>query len=206
MMRRVGISRLKLWRGPRIALNFRVRFAVAAFFIPVFVTACGTLETAPAQDHQDGDAAVLEGYWRYLFLYIEQLGISSVDGQRASGLSGYVHSVKLTPAKHWIEITVQRNYGNIARCAFELEFAARRHYKIETVVTKGLLVHPVSSPYRAEIRMEIATPGELTETRNLAAVCTGGERLCRQSSECSPDQTCQPSAGFDVRTCRPDER
>jgi len=202
----VNVLDFKLLRRPRIALNFRVPFAISTLLIPAFLAACGTLETVPAQDQQGSDAAVLEGYWHYLFFYTEQLGISSVDGKRANGFLGYVNSVTLAPAKHWIEITVQRNYGNVARCAFELELDARRHYRIKTVVTDGLLAHPASSPYRAAIAIEIAAPGKSTETRSVAAVCTKGELLCRQNSECSPNRVCQLNPGFDFGTCNQDER
>lgn len=202
----ISVLDFKLLRRPRIALNVRVPFAIVTLFIPVFFAACGTLETVPAHDQQDSDAAVLEGYWHYLFLYTEQLGISSVDGKRASGFLGYVNSVKLAPAKHWIEITVQRNYGNVARCAFELEFDARRHYQIKTPVTDGLLARPASSPYRAAIAIEIAAPGKSTETRSAAATCTRGELLCRQNSECSPNHMCRLNPSFDFGTCNPDER
>jgi hypothetical protein len=181
-------------------------FAIWAISMFAFLAACGTLETRTGLEREDSKIAVLEGYWRYLFLYIEQFGISSVDDKRANGLLGYVGSVSLPPGGHWIELTLQRNYGTIAKCAFELEFDAEAHYQIKALKADGLLAHPLSSPYKGSIRIEVAASGKPAQTLDIAAVCTRGELLCRKDSDCSPNYPCHTEPGFDFGTCKPHDR
>lgn len=193
-----------LLRISRMVSIFHMAFMKGALFMLAFLAACsGTLEIKPEPGQQDSESAVLEGYWRYLFLYIEQLGISSVDGKRASGLLGYADSVSLPRGGHWIEIKLDRNYGLVARCAFELNIDSRRHYQIKAIKYKGLLAHPLSSPYKSLILLEAAEHGEPAQALSVAAVCTSAELLCRRDADCSPDHSCRMDPGFDFGTCNP---
>jgi len=187
-----------------MALIRRSALATWALFMLPFLAACGTLEVIPAGERQDSQTVVLEGYWRYLFLYEEQLGISSVDGRRATGLLGHVGLVRLPAGRHWIEVRVDRNGGRIARCAFELKFDAQIHYQIEALKVDGLLAHPVSSPYKGSLRIATAAAGKPVQTLNVGVACTSGELLCLQDSECSPDYSCHVARGFDFGTCEAD--
>lgn len=171
-----------------------------------FLAACGTLETYPGPERPDSEIAVLEGYWRYLFLYTEEAGISAVDGKRASNLLGYVGSVRLLPGRHWIEFRLERNYGPVARCSYEFEFEAQSYYRITALVAKGLLAHPLSSPYNGSISMEVTAPGRAAQVLDVAAVCTKGELLCRQDSDCPANYPCHMEPGFAFGTCIPRDR
>jgi hypothetical protein len=184
----------------------RIAFAIDALCMVAILAACSTLETGAASEGEVGEIAVLEGYWRYRFLYDEQLGISAVDGRRASNFSGHLGSVSLTPERHWIEIKVLRNSRDVARCAFELKPDARRHYQVRALEVEGLLAHPVSSPYEGSIRIDATVHGEPAQTQYAAAVCTRGDALCRQDSDCSPDYRCHTDPGFDFGTCTPCDR
>jgi hypothetical protein len=66
----------------------------------------------------------VEGYWHYRFIYDEELQIVSVDGKREAERSGwpYAYSISLPSGRHWIQLAVLRNSGEIARCAFEETF------------------------------------------------------------------------------------
>ena len=68
--------------------------------------------------------AFVEGYWHYRFIYDEELQIVSVDGKREAERSGwpYAYSISLPSGRHWIQLAVLRNSGEIARCAFEETF------------------------------------------------------------------------------------
>ena len=168
-----------------------------------FLAACGTLETYPGPERPDSEIAILEGYWHYLFIYTEQIGISAVDGRRASNFSRYVDSVRLLPGRHWIELIVARNYGSVARCSYEYEFDAQSHYRMKTLSVKGLLAHPLSSPYRGSISIEVAAPGRSVQVVSVAAVCTSGELLCRQDSDCPANYPCHTDPDFAFGTCKP---
>ena len=180
--------------------------AAGVLFMLAFLAACGTLEIESDTGRRDSGIAVLEGYWRYLFLYTEQFGISSVDGKRASDFLGYADSVSLPKGERWIEFTLQRNYGTIARCAFRFEFEAQGHYQIKGLKADGWLAHPVSSPYKGAIRLDVAVPGKPEQALDVAAVCTRHERLCRQDPDCLPNYACHPEQNFDFGTCKPSER
>lgn len=181
----------------------RIVFLAVGLFVFALLAGCGTLETFPDPEQTESEMATLEGYWRYLFLYDEKSGISSVDGKRADNFSGYWDSVRLSSGSHWIEFKINRyGSGTVARCSFELPFNAKHHYQIKSLKHKGLLAHPISSPYNASISIEITAPGQPVQKLSVATVCTSGELLCRQDSDCSPDYVCQTETGFDSGTCK----
>jgi hypothetical protein len=65
------------------------------------IAGCALHETYGDHTLAESEFAVVEGYWRYLLLYDEELHIVSVDGTREGGRSGwpYAYSVSLPSGK-----------------------------------------------------------------------------------------------------------
>jgi hypothetical protein len=169
---------------------------------------CVGLETYGDHALSESELAVVEGYWRYQFLYDEELHIVSVDGKREGGKSGwpYAYSVSLPPGTHWLQLAILRNSRDIAMCAFEWTFEAQHRYKLQRPHHEQfLLAHPSSSLFAASISIAAAAPARPVQHSSAPAVCGTGP-LCRQNSDCSPNYSCQFDAGFEFGTCKPLDR
>lgn len=151
----------------------------------------------------ESELAVVEGYWHYRFLYDEELHIISVDGKREGGRTGwpYAYSVSLPPGKHWLQFAILRNSGAIAMCAFEWDFEPKHHYKLKRLDhDQALLAHPTTPRFAASLSVEVAAPAKPPETIRIPAHC-GKHPICRQSSDCPPNRSCQFDAHYDFGTC-----
>jgi hypothetical protein len=186
----------------------RTACAVAVVCTLASLAGCVAHETyGNAEDPASGHA-VVEGYWHYVFLYDEEMHVVSVDGTRPGSRSGwpYAYSVGLPAGRHWLQLAILRNSGEIARCAFEWKFDAGHRYKLTRLRHEQfLLAHPASSPYRASIAMEVTAPAGATRRLSVPGVCATAA-LCRQDADCSGDLSCQIDSGFDFGTCRPRHR
>lgn len=168
-----------------------------------FLAGCVMHETYGDPEASERDLALVEGYWHYLLLYDEEMHIVSVDGKRKRGSDAWFHaySVSLPAGRHWLELAILRNSGEIARCAFEWTFAARHRYEMTRLRhDQFLLAHPASSPYTASISMEMTAPDKPVQLLSVPAVCATAA-MCRQSSDCSPNHSCRLEAGFNFGTC-----
>lgn len=190
----------------------RIIRASVYFLLISLLAACGTLDTGVDPERPESEIAFLEGYKRYYVLYYEQGDISSVDGKRPGGILRYVNAVKLLPGEHWVEIRLERYVlgggGPYATCAFKFQFEAQHRYQIEAHSLKadvGLLAHPLYTPYKGSISIEISTPDSHVRTESVTAVCTiPHEALCRQNSDCPSNYPCHKQQDFEFGTCNPD--
>lgn len=176
------------------------------------LAACANLETAPGPDRPDAELAIVEGYFRFYFLFADRADITAVDGKRVAGFPWSVPTVRLVPGHHRLEITIQRCFGGgggYTECAFEADFAAGHHYQL--VAHSGRADRPwyehLQDSYTGTIAMDIAVPGQPSRRETLATVCASGlPRFCRQDNDCPehPRHTyrCQPANGtaFGIRT------
>jgi len=170
-----------------------------------FLAGCVLHETYGGPGVPENDLAVVQGYWHYLLLYDEEMHIVSVDGRRESGNKGwpYAYSISLPSGKHWLELAVLRNSGELARCAFEWRFEAQTRYKIKALHhDQFLLAHPASSPFAASISMEMAARGKPALLLTVPAVCATSA-MCRQDSDCPSNESCRFEPGYDFGTCKP---
>lgn len=186
----------------------RMMLAAAGVCLPAFLAGCVMHETYGDRTVPESGLAVVEGYWRYQFLYDEELHVVSVDGRREGGRSGwpYAYSVSLPSGKHWLQLAILRNSHAIAMCAFEWTFAARHRYKLERLRHgQALLAHPASVPFAASISIVATAPDAAVRHASAPATCGKGP-MCRQSSDCPPGYSCDVAAGFDFGTCRARDR
>jgi hypothetical protein len=191
-----------------MALMSRMIFARVGLCMLAFVAGCVMHETYGEPDLPESELAVVEGNWRYLFLFDEEMHIASVDGTRKSATNGwpYAYSVSLPSGKHWLQLVILRNSGEVARCAFEWSFDAGHHYKMKRLRhDQFLLAHPATSPYTASIAMEMTAPAKPAQLLSVPAVCATAA-MCRQNSDCPPNHSCQLDARFDFGTCKPRDR
>ena len=102
----------------------RIIAATLGVWMHAFIMGCVMHETYGNHALPESELAVVEGYWHYQVLYDEELHIASIDGKRESGRSGwpYAYSVSLPSGRHWLQLAILRNSGEIARCAFEWTF------------------------------------------------------------------------------------
>lgn len=181
-------------------------FAAGGAWLLASLAGCVMHETYGDPGTPEGELALVEGYWHYLFLYDEEIHIASVDGKRKRGEDAWFHaySVSLPAGKHWLELAVLRNSGEVARCAFEWSFDPRHRYKIRALRhDQFLLAHPATSPFKASVSMEASAPSGPDRLLSVPAVCATS-RLCRQDSDCAPKRACRLDAAFDFGTCRPE--
>jgi hypothetical protein len=167
------------------------------------LSGCVMRETYGQQELPESERALVEGYWHYRLLYDEELHIVSVDGKRESGQRGwrYALSVSLPSGKHWLQLAILRNSREIARCAFDWNFEAGVSYKVQHLNHEQfLLAHPRSPQFSASISMRVTAPGKPEQRMLVPAVC-GQSVLCRQSSDCPSEHSCQTEAGFAFGTC-----
>lgn len=184
----------------------RMIFATVSACMLAFLAGCVMHQTYGDPELAESELAVVEGYWHYLFLYDEEMHIVSVDGKRKSEGLFDAYSVSLPSGKHWLQLSIKRNSGDIARCAFEWQFDAKHRYKMNRLRhDQFLLAHPASSPFKASISMEVTAPAKPVQLLNVPAICAK-EALCRQNSDCSPNDSCQSDAGLDFGTCKPRDR
>ena len=170
-----------------------------------FLAGCVGHETYGDHGLPESELAVVEGYWRYRFLYDEELHIVSVDGKRKGWADGwpYAYSVSLPPGMHWLQLAILRNGRDVAMCAFEWTFEAQHRYKLQRLHHEQfLLAHPSSSLFAASISIAATAPARPVQQLSAPAVCGAGP-LCRQNSDCAPNHSCQFDAGFDFGTCKP---
>ena len=186
----------------------RMIFATVSACMLAFLAGCVMHETYGDHAIPESELAVVEGYWRYQFLYDEELHIVSVDGKREGERSGwpYAYSVSLPSGKHWLQFAILRNSGEIAMCAFEWTFEAQHRYKLQRLHhAQFLLAHPTSSLFAASISIAAAAPARPDQLSSAPAVCSTAP-VCRQNSDCSPNYSCQFDAGFEFGTCKPLDR
>ncbi len=187
----------------------RMIFATVGVCMLAFLAGCVTHESYGDPEVPESELAVVEGYWHYLFLYDEEMHIVSVDGKRKRGSDAWFHaySVSLPTGKHWLELAILRNGGEIARCAFEWSFDAKHHYQMNHLRHDQLLLaHPASSPFTASISMEVTAPVKPAQLLSVPAVCGKATAMCRQNSDCPPNDSCQLDARFDFGNCKPPDR
>lgn len=185
---------------------FRKISATVGACLLALLAGCVLHQTYGEPELPESELAVVEGYWRYLFLYDEELHIVSVDGKRKSERLFDAYSVSLPAGKHWLQLSIKRNSGEIARCAFEWQFDARHRYKMNRLRhDQFLLAHPATSFFTASISMEVTAPAKPDQLLSVPAVCARNA-LCRQDADCSPAHSCQSDAGFEFGACRPRNR
>lgn len=167
---------------------------------------CATHETYGDRSLTQGDRAVVEGYWRYLLLYFEELQIVSVDGKLVGGRFAYASSVSVPSGKHWLQLSIVRNSTDIAMCAFEWIFEAGHNYKVQQLHhEQALLAHPTSPRFAASIAIDISAPGAAAQPVSARAECGRG-RQCLTSADCAPNSSCQMDAGFKFGNCVSQDR
>jgi hypothetical protein len=162
-------------------------------------------ETYGDREIPESELAVVEGYWRYKFLFDEELHIVSVDGKLEGGERGwpYAYSISLPSGGHWLQLAILRNSSDIARCAFEWTFEAQHRYKLQRLNhDQFLLAHPSSSRFAASIAMVVTAPAKPVAHLSVPAVC-GKEAMCRQNSDCPVQHSCEMDADFEFGTCKP---
>ena len=182
----------------------RIIAATLGVWMHTFITGCVMHETYGNHALPESELAVVEGYWHYQVLYDEELHIASVDGKRESGRSGwpYAYSVSLPSGRHWLQLAILRNSGEIARCAFEWTFECQHRYKLQRLDHDQLLLaHPSSSPFSASLSMVVTTPSNSVQSLKVSAVC-GKEAMCRQNSDCAPQYSCLMNPDFAFGICR----
>lgn len=189
-------------RIPRmVSMSARIIATAGAL---VFLAGCIMHETYGDHATPKSELAVVEGYWHYRFLYDEELHVVSVDGKRRGGKSNwpYAYAISLPSGRHWLQLAILRNSGEIARCAFDWIFEAQHHYKLQSLDhDQVLLAHPLSSPFAASISMVVTAPTQLVQHLKVSAVC-GKEAMCRQNSDCAPQYSCQMDARFEFGICK----
>ena len=181
----------------------RIIAASLGVWMLAFLAGCVMHETYGNHTQPESELAVVEGYWHYRFLYDEELHIVSVDGKREGGKSGwpYAYSVSLPSGRHWLQLAILRNSGEIAKCAFEWTFEEQHRYKLQRIDHDQLLLaHPSSSPFSASLSMVVTTPSNATRHLKVSAIC-GEEAMCRQNLDCAPQYSCQRHPGFAFGTC-----
>ena len=182
----------------------RIIHATLGVWMLAFLAGCVMHETYSNHALPESELAVVEGYWHYRFLYDEELHIASVDGKREGGRSGwpYAYSVSLPSGRHWLQLVILRNSGEIARCAFEWKFESQHRYKLQRLDhDQFLLAHPSSSPFSASLSMVVTAPSNSVRHFEVSAVC-GKEAICRQNSDCAPQYSCQMNPVFAFGICR----
>lgn len=192
-------------RTPGMRRRSRVIAATAGVCMLALLAGCVMLETYGDRAVGESERAVVEGYWRYQFLYDEELHVVSVDGTREGGKSGWpcAFSVSVPSGAHWLQLAILRNSGEIARCAIEWRFEARHRYKLQRLRhDQFLLAHPTSSPFPASISMVVTAPSGAASHVDVPATC-GKEAMCRRDSDCAPRSACQMNAGFAFGICKP---
>ena len=186
----------------------RVIAATLGLWMHAFITGCVMHETYGNHALPESELAVVEGYWHYQVLYDEELHIASVDGMREGERSGwpYAYSVSLPSGRHWLQLAILRNSGEIARCAFEWTFESQHRYKLQRLDhDEPLLAHPSSSPFPASLSMVVTTPSNSVQSLKVPAVC-GKEAMCRQNSDCAPQYSCQMRPDFAFGICKSSDR
>lgn len=165
---------------------------------------CVMHETYTTSRVQKNDLADVEGYWHYRLFYDESLQIVSVDGkQKRNDAWLHAYSISLPAGPHWLQLAISRNAGEIARCAFEWDFAAEHRYKITGLHHDQLfLAHPATSPFKAELSVVEDVPAEQSRELSIPATCAQ-TAICRQESDCPLGHPCKTIAGFDFGTCLP---
>jgi hypothetical protein len=187
-----------------VSSMLRIIDATLGVWMLAFLAGCVMHETYGNNALPESELAVVEGYWHYRFLYDEELHIASVDGKREGGRSGwpYAYSVSLPSGRHWLQLAILRNGGEIARCAFEWSFESQHRYKLQRLDhDQFLLAHPSSSPFSASLSMVVTAPSNSVRNLEVSAVC-GEEAMCRQNSGCAPQYSCQMKPGFAFGICR----
>lgn len=182
----------------------RIIDATLGVWVLAFLAGCVMHETYSNHALPESELAVVEGYWHYRFLYDEELHIASVDGKREGGKSGwpYAYSASLPSGRHWLQLAILRNSGEIARCAFEWSFESQHRYKLQRLDhNQFLLAHPSSSPFTASLSMVVTAPSNSVRHLEVSAVC-GKEAMCRQNSDCAPQHSCQMNPGLAFGICR----
>jgi hypothetical protein len=183
----------------------RIITTTLGIWMLVFPAGCVMHENYGNHALTESERAVVEGYWHYRFLYDEELHIASVDGKREGGRSGwpYAYSVSLPSGRHWLQLAILRNGGEIARCAFEWTFEGQHRYKLQRLDhDQFLLAHPSSLMFSASLSMVATAPSNSAQHLDVSAVC-GKAAMCRQASDCAPNYSCQMSPGFAFGICRP---
>ncbi len=187
----------------RHATMLRIIFVSLGIWMAVFIAGCVMHETYGDHTLPQSQIAFVEGYWHYRFIYDEELQIVSVDGKREAERSGwpYAYSISLPSGRHWIQLAVLRNSGEIARCAFEETFEKQHRYKLKRLDHDQLLLaHPSSSSFSASLAMVVTTPSNSTRELKVSAVC-GKKAICRQNSDCPRQYSCQMNPGFAFGAC-----
>jgi len=192
------------YRIPGKISRRHILLATLGVCILMLLTGCVMLETYGDQTVMQSERAVVKGYWRYKILFEEELHIESVDGKRDSGKRGwpYAYSVSLPSGRHWLQIVILRNSGEIARCAFEWKFEAQHRYKLKHLHHDQLLLaHPSSLPFAATISIVDTDPSGAAHPVDVSAMC-GKQAMCRQNSDCVPQYSCQMNTGFAFGVCQ----
>jgi hypothetical protein len=201
---KVGDQAPNVLQTPAMASISRTIFATAGACILALLAGCVMHETYSDHSVPERELAVVEGYWRYQFLYDEELHIVSLDGKREGGKSGwpYAYSVSLPPGKHWLQFAILRNSNEIAMCAFDWTFEAQHRYKLRRLNHgQFLLAHPASSLFAASVSIEVTAPAKPVQNLSAPTVCGKGP-MCRQNTDCSLNHSCQLDASFDFGTCK----
>lgn len=179
-----------------------ILFTVAMCGLPL-IPGCVIHERYGDQAVQESERAVVEGYWRFLFLYDEELHIVSVDGNRDSRKSGwpYAYSVSLPSGTHWLQLAILRNSRDIAMCAFEWTFEAAHHYKLQRVRHDQFpLAHPASPRFVVSLSMVVGGPSQPARELSAPGVCGTGP-FCRRDEDCPRPNSCQMDAAFEFGNC-----
>ncbi len=187
----------------RVTPRARIARALAAASALALLPACVMLETHGDRALPESERALVEGYWHYRVLYDEELHIVSVDGRREEGRSDwpYAYSVSLPSGRHWLQVALMRNSGEITRCAFDWTFEAQHRYKMQRVRHhQALLAHPTARRFAGSIEMAVTAPGGSVRQAAVPAVCGWGA-MCRQDSDCPPKHACRMHAGFEFGDC-----
>lgn len=157
----------------------------------------------------EGKVAIIEGYHRYYFIYLEEADISSVDGTRPDGILGWVTTAHLTPGKHWIEVVLQNYFGGgggYTTCAFDEEFEAGHQYKIKphSVQHEESWYQRPPGAWWQSMGLEVWNNESLVATRQVRMICFGGTpSFCKEDKDCSHHQTrkCETVLGSSFGTC-----
>lgn len=188
-------------------MTLRILITIVAVFMTQLLGGCAMHETYGDPAMAQSERAVVEGYWHYRFLYDEELHIVSLDGgNNAKRDWPNAFSISLPSGNHWLQLALLRNGGEIARCAFEMNFAALHHYKITRLHhEQALLAHPGTSHYQASLTVIITAPDVPEHSVMVPAVCATSA-MCRQKTDCPDGSSCHMAQGYDFGTCTVRER
>lgn len=187
------------------------RLAIVAFSCSL--SACSNFVAYSGDEMPDAKVSTFNCYSRYYFVYLESCRFEAVDGLRPKISEMFSNTSKIVPGRHWIEVAFEKYFGGGGGvsdvCAFDIDLRPGYAYQIRahslTTDISHLAKHAHRGFYGGSIDVEITSPANEQELRNLALTCSfAGGSMCRKHEDCvpHPDIRCFPQEGFPFGACR----